>query len=559
MNPVREGGSGFGRRFASRGAAYGPVALAALLVAAALLAPYRSQSFERPDGVMVEVPRLDRVTHVSDVWDYLQLGRRVYRGDGFTTLCTYVPFLPASGGGPPFPLFWRQPVYPVLVAGAFALAGRPSPDAFLVLQGLSVLALGWGTLLLARRLVPPGWAVLAALWALASPLALGVHEPLVTTTLFAGLVPVLVWCLLAARSLPAILLTGALVGASYLFRQETALLLPGFVVLGILAAPAGGAARRAGEVALAGLAALVVVSPWLLRSLRMTGDPLFNAASLLFHDTETFPSWTASRTLAILEYTSWEFLRAQPDDVAVKSGLNLLRFGRDALLLPGFLLAPLFWLAILRPRLLPGGRVFVRGGLVLGGVLVVALAPMEYAPRFLAPLVPLAVIAAAGAAAAFAGGGHGLAVPGGARFWNRAGGGITVFLAGALTLSLGTRAAGKTGAVALGGLAAVLDEPAVAAALGEGVLLTDAPTVYAWVWDRPAVWAPVPADLAAVGRLLPGSAAVLTCAAGVGDGLEPGLADAYRAGTAAEVTPGSGPCPAAFLLREPARPVEGAP
>ena len=79
------------------------------------------------------------------------------------------------------------------------------------------------------------------------------------------------------------------------------------------------------------------------------------------------------------------------------------------------------------------------------------------------------------------------------------------------------------------------------------VVLTDAPTLYAWIWNRPAVWAPRPEDLPQVRALLPGSIALLTCAAGRGDTLERDLAEAYAAqgGTRA----GSG-CPSGVVWEE---------
>jgi len=536
-------------RVGGKGSAYASIAALAVVVALALFWPYRAVPFQRADGVVVPVPPPDRVSHVADTWDYLQLGRQLERGQGFTTLFSYVPFLPASTTGPPFPLYWRQPGYPVLVAAAFAVAGGPHPNAFLVLQGLSVLLLGCAALALARAVVGPGWAWLAAFWTLSSVLVLGVREPLVTTALFGGVLAGLAAAVLRARRIPAVLGTGALLGAAYLLRQETGLLVPGLLVMRWMARSDASRGRRMGEMVLAGLVALVVIAPWLVRSWRLTGDPLFNAASLLFHDTASFPSWTASRTFAVLDQTSREFLAAHPGEVVHKAARNFLRFSRDACALAGFALVPAYGLGILRPG--PRARPLAVGFVILAGTLILALCPMEYAPRFLGPLVPLAC---ALAAAGFA-------------FWARAAGPrVAAAVAGAATVvgaalfvaAVVERSPGEDGGLAAESFNRVARLPEGAHLLHDGVVLTDAPTLCSWIWDVPTVWAPVPGDLDRVRALVPVSGIVLTCAAGDNDGLDRGLFAAYaRRGQPLDLGDGRGAagarCPLAVPLPPPGR------
>jgi len=352
-----------------------------------------------------------------------------------------------------------------------------------------------------------------------------VREPLVATTLYAGLVAFAAAATLSARSRLQVLGTGCFIGVLYLLRQETALLLPALVLLRWLTSAAT-RSRRLGDFALAGGAALLVVSPWLGRSWVMTGSPFFNAASLLFHDTRSYPAWTASRTLEVARLGSTGFLLDHPAEVAAKSALNLLRFGRDAVLLAGALLAPFFWVAVLRPGT-GRRRGFILAFWVGGGTLIAALAPMEYAPRFLAPLAPLALVAAASTLQGLATGVLRLGSFG-TRFWNRAGGAITVGLAAFFVLALVGRESSGTAGVAMADFDRIHRLPGAGTVLQDGVVFTDAPTVYAWVWDRPAVWAPVPSDLQRAAALVPGAAVVLTRAAGVGDGLESNLREAYR-------------------------------
>jgi hypothetical protein len=60
------------------------------------------------------------------------------------------------------------------------------------------------------------------------------------------------------------------------------------------------------------------------------------------------------------------------------------------------------------------------------------------------------------------------------------------------------------------------------------VTLADAPTIYAWIWDRPTVWTPVSRDLPEIRALLPGrSSALFTRAAGRGDDLPPSIVAEY--------------------------------
>ncbi len=520
---------------------------AAALVAALVLLPYRSVPFQRADGAWVELPAPHRLKHISDAWDYLQQARQIASGAGFSSLFTYVPFLPESvtpGGGPrvasqdpqttapaAFPQFWRQPGYPALLAGVFALSGSAHPDAMLLLQACFILLLPMATYVLGRTLLPPGWAALAALWTLLAPVVLGAREPLVTTTLFASLVALLLAAVLVARRPIAWLGAGLLLGATALLRLETWILLPGLLAA-VWTSRRG--MRLSAALLLLGGAALVVL-PWHLRLIALTGDPFFNATSLLFHDTRAFPGWEASRTLAVRAVSPWAFVAAHPGDVATKTGLDLARFLRDLALLPSPFLAPFLWLAILRRGGEPRRRAFL-AGLVTATVAVVAvLAPMEYAPRFLGPLVPAFAVGAA---------------LGMSRLPARRGllaSAATLVGAVLLAASLGARGSEESALMAARGFNALLSEPGLRARAEASVVLTDAPTLYAWIWNRPAVWAPRPEDLPQVRALLPGSIALLTCAAGRGDTLERDLAEAYAAqgGTRA----GSG-CPSGVVWEE---------
>jgi hypothetical protein len=508
--------------------------LAALLLALALLGPYRTVPFTRADGVTVPLLAPDRLSPDSDVWDYLQLGRRLYQGHGLTSRFTYVPFLPESvrGSTPPteFPLFWRPPGFPVLVAAAFLVSGGPHPQAFLALQALSVLLLAVATYLLGRRVLSPGWAAMAALWTVLSPVALGAAAPMVATTFFAAWITLVLAALLVAERPWAQLGAGALLGLAGLLRLETWVLAPGFLLAFVLA-------RRGKR--LAGLgrvvaAAAVTAAFWPIRLAVLTGDPFYNASSLLYHATGAFPSWTASRTLAVREMDPLGFVFHHFGDVAVKSALDLARFARDLVFLPSLFLMPFWVVGVLRPARERRGRALALGALVAGVVLLLVLAPMEYSRRFLGPAVPVLAVVA------------GLAMAQLPRF--RRVSAVAATGVGVVTLVMalaGRPADGRAGAAARE-LDRVLARPEASALEHGAVALSDVPTLYAWIWDRPAVGAPVAGDLPEVRRLLGGEVVgIFTCDLGIDGFVEGNLLQHYAAAGGRVV---GGPCPALVLF-----------
>jgi 4-amino-4-deoxy-L-arabinose transferase-like glycosyltransferase len=532
--------------------------LAGLAAGLAVVAPYRSETFTRSDGGWVRVPRLDAMTHTSDAWDYLQLGRQLYRGEGFTSLFTYPPFLPESvpGGkailhdeltlplpGPPpapgdlerppadspsapghvesFPLLWRQPGFPVLVAAGFAVAGGPEPNAALALQILALVLLPLSVYLLARSVVSPGWAFWAAILALLVPLAIGARSPFVATTWTAVFWTLLFAFFLRARSAAAWVGTGLFLGLTVLFRLETWFLVPGLLVL-LWVSHDRDRVKAAVTVL---VLAVLVVAPWHLHLWRVTGEPFYNTGSLLFHATQRFPGWESSRTLAVRMQRAGSFLMFHRDQVMTKAVHDLLGYGRTLAVLPSPFLAPFLWLTLLRP---PQGRVargLVAGGAVAITVLVLALSPMEYAPRFVAPLVPIMAVGAVMTVAR---------IP----RWRAllVGAALAVGLA-ATAMALRGRGHETTGRLAAEDLNRLWTLPQATALHRGAVALVDSPTVYAWIWDRPAVWTPLPRDLRMVRIALPGTVALFTRAVGGADEISPETPALYMVDRASASAP----------------------
>lgn len=514
--------------------------VAGAAMAVLLLLPHRSRPFQRADGETVEL--LSGLGHTSDAWDYLQLGRRLASGDGFTSLFTYPPFLPESvpaGGGEvrSFPLYWRQPGYPVLVAAVLGAAGHGNANALLWVAGLAVAFLPLATYVLARQVLSPGWSLLAALWTLLTPVALGGNAPMVATSWFALLVALLFAAAVAARRPAGWVGAGVLLGLAALLRLETWLLLPGLLL----------ARRRAPRFLLSGLVmvgvGVLLVLPWHLRLWSLTGSPVYNAGSLLFHDTPPFPGWDASRTLAVRDLSTLAFLKQYPGAVLGKTFLDAARFGRDLILLPSPFLAPIFWLGVLRPPAGDRARRLMRGAAAATVVLVLALAPLEYSARFLAPLVPLLAVGAA----------HTLSrLP---RYRPLLAGAATVVGLLVTVMHLPAGPPDGSAAEAAQDLNRIMALPQAGALAAGRVALADSPTVYAWIWNRPAVWAPLPGDLPEVRRLLPGSVGVFTRAGGRNDSLDEDLAAGYAAQGGRVIAAG----PASLVVWPPVPPVGAAP
>jgi len=159
----------------------------------------------------------------------------------------------------------------------------------------------------------------------------------------------------------------------------------------------------------------------------------------------------------------------------------------------------------------------VFGGAAMLVCLTLFLAPLQYAGRFLAVLVPFLAV------------GAGLTLIRIPRY--RRSLAVLATLLGVVTLARAwtERSAEDAGAarVAAGDLARLVARPEAAPLRAGAVALTDAPTIYAWIWNRPAVWAPVSEDVTRVREMLPASVGLFTCARKTNDPLEGDLLGRY--------------------------------
>ena len=225
--------------------------LALLLVAS--LAIRLTWSLTRPDGD-------DAIDRLPDQREYLEIARNLLRGEGLA-------FTDSRFSDRVYA--YRTPGYPVFIAmcGANVTAVR---IAQAVIDTSSVLA----AFLLARRWLPPGAGLFAALLVAFNPYLIYFSALLLTETLFTSM---LAWGLVLITSswLSAYLAGGAILALSILVRPG-ALALP--IVLGLLAAIANKQShppyhRRwplpAGATML--LFVLIVLLPWAWRNYRVVG------------------------------------------------------------------------------------------------------------------------------------------------------------------------------------------------------------------------------------------------------------------------------------------------
>jgi hypothetical protein len=232
------------------------------------------------------------------------VGRQLARGEGFSTLVNYpqtAAFLRARGlrfdPARPYPELHQAPLYPLVIAGAlralpssareglFAKPPEP-PDGFAAdyfLLGLNLVLLwlaAWLTFSLARRLFgpPAGW-----LAALALLLSVTVWQQTVVVN---GTPLLMVLALLAFHAwlsveenadgsgrarFVGLCALGVACGLLFLADYPAGML----VVVALAYAGWRFAARaRAAAIALVATSFLLVVSPWIIRNLALTGSPV---------------------------------------------------------------------------------------------------------------------------------------------------------------------------------------------------------------------------------------------------------------------------------------------
>lgn len=328
----------------------------------------------------------------SDFWDYLQLGRQLAGGHGFTSLFTYPIFLPwsgavADGGLDAFPMLWRPPLYPAMVASGLLLSDG-SVWAPIAINILAHLAAVLATYALALEFTGRRWALLSGLVVALSPELMGLDEPGLATTPYTALLVLAVRAVLKSDGRSRAGAAGVAFGLLMLMRGEALLILPAMIWL-LWAGERGDRERRIWSFL---ILAIVVTIPWTIRNWMVTGRPFFGSSSLLFLDTHDYPGWISSRMTVLLDRSALLWALSNPDQVSWKALKNLYHFLVQALLLPLAALAPFVWTAAGRLARVGRESAYCASVLIALGLTILALAPLEYSPRFLYPFIPLLTV-----------------------------------------------------------------------------------------------------------------------------------------------------------------------
>lgn len=195
-------------------------------------------------------------------YEHGEIAGNLLAGRGFS-----VRFLGAEG-----PTSQQAPVYPALVAAAYAVGGEETPQALLILElGQAVLGglLVLGVWMLTRAIVPdrPGMAALAGLIAAGHPTLVYSATHVQVASLAATLLTwTLVWAYRAARS--GRIWDAAALGAwgAILTLTDPILALAAPAALWVLVRGRGGWRGSIRPALTAGLVAVVGISPWIARN-----------------------------------------------------------------------------------------------------------------------------------------------------------------------------------------------------------------------------------------------------------------------------------------------------
>lgn len=228
---------------------------------------------------LAELPTAREDRMPPDAAHFLNVARCFERGQGFSNPSAWPAWMKPARL--PMPETFKEPGYPWLISRA-ARAGAAPFQAGLALSLLAGLLLPFAVWLLARQIEPdPAVALVAALIAAGSPLLVDKSVSVLVESLFALFIAITFiaagWRLgdpaRAQRPLWLDALTGALFGASWLLRAQTLLALPSVLVLLFRARPAR---RSLAGLALGAVSALIVLSPFLARNLRLFGVPFYS-------------------------------------------------------------------------------------------------------------------------------------------------------------------------------------------------------------------------------------------------------------------------------------------
>ncbi|MDI6808535.1 MAG: glycosyltransferase family 39 protein [Candidatus Eisenbacteria bacterium] len=329
----------------------------------------------------------------SDYWDYLQIGREIADGHGFTSKFTYPALLKyAEPGDSTFPVLWRGPAYPYFLAILYSFVGHRAGILLHVNALFFVLTIPF-IYLIGRTLFSRGAGVVASLLFMLSSEILDVTTLGYPTTELVFFFVLSTFLLSGTPSARRALLSGFWFALGVLTQISFIIYLPVLSVYGFYQAE-----KKRGLV-LAALLSFPVISflAFQARNWIVTGNPVFTTASFHMSFYPIIPLWKIARSVDPAMQFSASFLFSNFLTVVSQCAIN---FQRYIWAFPGFLgtLGLSFFILsfFLRWPKNETAR-FVKFVLVSLVVGVLALAPFVFDTMLLLPLIPLCFILASGA------------------------------------------------------------------------------------------------------------------------------------------------------------------
>jgi 4-amino-4-deoxy-L-arabinose transferase-like glycosyltransferase len=330
----------------------------------------------------------------SDYWDYLQIGREIANGHGFTSEFTYPALLRfAKHGDRAFPVLWRGPAYPCFLAALYSVVGHRTNILLHVNALFLVLSIPF-IYLIGRNLFSRGAGIIAALLFMLSSEILDVATAGNPTTQMTFSFLFSTYLLSGTPSARKALLSGLSFALGTLTQLSFIIYLPALAVYGFYQAD-----RKARGWVLAALIAPPVAGFLALQARYwiITGNPAFTTAGFHMSFYPVLPLWKIARSVEPTGILSASFVLSNFVTVFSQCAINFQRYIWAFPALMGTLALSFFILSFFLRWPKSETTRFVKLALVSLAVGVIALTPFVFDTMLLLPLLPFCFLLASGA------------------------------------------------------------------------------------------------------------------------------------------------------------------